>query len=172
MHDPGSADATMTVVRPHSQWGVAVIGADERITGFEEKPRLEHWINGGFFVCEPAFLDAVDEDSVLEREPLERLASAGRLAAYRHDGFWECMDTYKDAVTLNDLWGSGRAPWAVWDREGVGAGARRWSPVAAGSSAPGLPRRCSSAATRSSRLTGAVAASARPRSGCSASRTT
>ncbi len=121
MHDPGDADATMTVVRPHSQWGVAVIGADERITGFEEKPRLDHWINGGFFLCEPAFLNAVEGDNVLEREPLESLAAAGRLGAYRHDGFWECMDTYKDAVTLNDLWASGRAPWQVWDREEVGA---------------------------------------------------
>jgi glucose-1-phosphate cytidylyltransferase len=121
VHDPAGADATMTVVRPHSQWGVAMIGADERITGFEEKPRLEHWINGGFFVCEPAFFDVLGTDSVLEREPLETLASAGRLGAYRHDGFWECMDTYKDAVTLNDLWSSGTAPWRVWEREEVGA---------------------------------------------------
>ena len=120
-HDPAGADATMTVVRPHSQWGVAVIGEDERITGFEEKPRLEHWNNGGFFICEPAFLDVLGEDTVLEREPLERLAAAGRLGAYRHDGFWECMDTYKDAVTLNDLWSSGQAPWQVWEREGVQA---------------------------------------------------
>ena len=121
VHDPVGADATMTVVRPNIQWGVAMLSADERITGFQEKPRLEHWINGGFFVCEPAFLDVVEADSVLEREPLERLADAGRLGAYRHDGFWECMDTYKDAVQLNDLWAGGTAPWAVWDREGVGA---------------------------------------------------
>jgi glucose-1-phosphate cytidylyltransferase len=120
VHDPEGADATMTVVRPHSQWGVAMIGSDERITGFEEKPRLEHWINGGFFVCEPGFFDVLGADSVLEREPLESLAAAGRLAAYRHDGFWECMDTYKDAVTLNDLWSSGGAPWQVWERERVG----------------------------------------------------
>jgi glucose-1-phosphate cytidylyltransferase len=120
VHDPVGADATMTVVRPHSQWGVAMIGSDERITGFEEKPRLEHWINGGFFVCEPGFFDVLGADSVLEREPLESLAAAGRLGAYRHDGFWECMDTYKDAVTLNDLWSSGRAPWQVWDREEIG----------------------------------------------------
>jgi glucose-1-phosphate cytidylyltransferase len=120
-HDSRGAEATMTVVRPHSQWGVALIDAEERITGFREKPRLEQWINGGFFVCEPAFLEAIGPDSVLEREPLERLATAGRLAAYRHEGFWECMDTYKDAVTLNDLWSSGRAPWRIWEQAGVEA---------------------------------------------------
>ena len=68
----------------------------------------------------PGFLDVLGRDSVLEREPLELLASAGRLGAYRHDGFWECMDTYKDAVTLNDLWAAGRAPWRIWDREPAG----------------------------------------------------
>ncbi len=120
-HAEHGADATMTVVRPYSQWGIALVDEGERIAGFREKPRLDYWINGGFFVCEPAFLDAVEGDCVLEREPLERLADAARLGAYRHDGFWECMDTYKDAVTLNDLWEAGRAPWSVWDRERVGA---------------------------------------------------
>ncbi len=121
-HRDRGGEATMTVVRPQIQWGIAVIGDSERVTGFEEKPRLDSWINGGFFVCEPAFLDRLGADSVLEREPLTSAASDGVLAAYRHDGFWDCMDTYKDAVTLNDLWRSGRAPWAVWEREEVGAG--------------------------------------------------
>jgi glucose-1-phosphate cytidylyltransferase len=121
LHERIGAAATMTVVRPHSQWGIALIDEQERISGFREKPRLDYWINGGFFLCEPEFLDAVGDDSVLEREPLERVAAEGRLGAYRHDGFWDCMDTYKDAVTLNDLWQSGRAPWAIWDREGVEA---------------------------------------------------
>ncbi len=121
LHDQLGAVATMTVVRPYSQWGIALIDEGERISGFREKPRLDYWINGGFFVCEPGFLEMVTADSVLEREPLQAAASAGRLGAYRHDGFWDCMDTYKDAVTLNDLWESGEAPWAVWDREGVGA---------------------------------------------------
>ena len=101
----------MTVVRPYSQWGIAVIGDDDRVSGFEEKPRLEHWINGGFFCLEPEFFGYVGEDSVLEREPLESIAAAGELSAYRHRGFWDCMDTYKDAVMLNDLWASGNAPW-------------------------------------------------------------
>jgi glucose-1-phosphate cytidylyltransferase len=120
-HRERGAVATMTVVRPHSQWGIALIDGDERITGFREKPRLEYWINGGFFVCEPEFLRFVDADSVLERGPLEGLAASGDLAAFRHQGFWDCMDTYKDAVTLNDLWDSGVPPWRVWERAGVGA---------------------------------------------------
>lgn len=103
--------ATMTVVRPHLQWGVAEIGDDGAVDGFVEKPRSEHWINGGFFCFEPGALGYLDQDSVLEREPLARLADAGELRAYRHEGFWDCMDTYKDAVELNDLWDSGDAPW-------------------------------------------------------------
>jgi glucose-1-phosphate cytidylyltransferase len=112
---------TMTVVRPYSQWGVAMIDPGERISGFREKPRLDYWINGGFLVCEPQFLDYVGPDSILEREPLERVAAEGRLAAFRHEGFWDCMDTYKDAVTLNDLWKLGKAPWRVWERAQVPA---------------------------------------------------
>lgn len=120
-HARREAIVTMTVVRPYSQWGIAMIDAEEQVTGFQEKPRLEYWINGGFFCCQPEFLDYLEETSVLERDPLERVAAAGRLAAFRHHGFWDCMDTYKDAVTLNDLWASGEAPWQVWEREGVGA---------------------------------------------------
>jgi glucose-1-phosphate cytidylyltransferase len=103
--------ATMTVVRPHLQWGVAEIGADGRVAGFAEKPRSEHWVNGGFLCFEPGALAYIDPDSVLEREPLARLAAAGELRAYRHEGFWDCMDTYKDAVVLDDLCARGEAPW-------------------------------------------------------------
>ena len=119
--EPGAL-ATMTVVRPRTQWGVALIDGSERVTGFREKPRLDDWVNGGFFVCEPRFLDYLGPDCVLEREPLERLAADRRLGAYRHHGFWDCMDTYKDAVTLNDLWRSGHPPWCVWQREAAPAG--------------------------------------------------
>jgi glucose-1-phosphate cytidylyltransferase len=116
-HRRAAAVATMTVVQPLSQWGVAVLDAEDRVTGFREKPRLDRWVNGGFMVCEPALLDRLTPDSVLEREALERLAAEGALAAYRHQGFWDCMDTYKDAVTLNDLWAAGRAPWRISDRQ-------------------------------------------------------
>jgi glucose-1-phosphate cytidylyltransferase len=113
-HRRHGATATMTVVRPELQFGIADIDDDDRVTGFHEKPRGEHWVNGGFFVFERAVFDVLTDESVLERGPLERLAADGQLRAYRHTGFWECMDTYKDAVALNDLWAAGRAPWKVW----------------------------------------------------------
>jgi len=116
-HRVGGAAATMTVVRPELQFGVADLGDDGTVSGFHEKPRAEHWVNGGFFCFEPALLDYLDVDSVLEREPLERLASDGNLRAFRHSGFWDCMDTYKDAVLLNELWSSGDPPWRVWAEE-------------------------------------------------------
>jgi glucose-1-phosphate cytidylyltransferase len=111
--------ATMTVVQPHLQWGVAELGEGDRVEGFDEKPRSERWINGGFFCFEPAILDRLDGDSVLEREPLARLAAEAQLHGYRHEGFWDCMDTYKDAVVLNDLWAGGEAPWQVWSEAGA-----------------------------------------------------
>jgi glucose-1-phosphate cytidylyltransferase len=114
-HDAHGRLATMTVVQPHLQWGVAALGEGDRVTGFVEKPRSEHWINGGFLCFEPGALAHIGADSVLERAPLEALAADGELRGFRHEGFWDCMDTYKDAVTLNDLWASGEAPWRVWD---------------------------------------------------------
>jgi glucose-1-phosphate cytidylyltransferase len=112
-HERHGALATMTVVRPELQFGVTELdGEDGRVLSFREKPRSEHWINGGFLCLRPGALGYLETDSVLEREPLQRLAADGELRAYRHEGFWECMDTYKDAVALNDLWASGKAPWA------------------------------------------------------------
>jgi glucose-1-phosphate cytidylyltransferase len=84
------------------------------VAGFHEKPRSDHWVNGGFFCFEPAVFDYLTESSVLEREPLEGLADDGRLYGYRHTGFWACLDTYKDAVVLNDLWTQGDPPWKTW----------------------------------------------------------
>jgi glucose-1-phosphate cytidylyltransferase len=110
-HSSHGALATMTVVRPQLQFGVTDLDRYGRVTGFREKPRSEHWINGGFFCFQAGFLRYLQPDSVLERAPLEDLAAAGQLRAHRHEGFWECMDTYKDAVALNDLWASGQAPW-------------------------------------------------------------
>lgn len=114
-HAGHGALASMTVVRPELQFGVTELNEkDSRVMGFREKPRSEHWINGGFFCMQRDALSYLEPDSVLERKPLEQLAAAGELRAYRHEGFWECMDTYKDAVALNDLWASGRAPWRTW----------------------------------------------------------
>ena len=114
-HVSHDAAATMTVVRPRLQFGVAELDGDGVIKGFAEKPRSEHWVNGGFFCLSPAALGLLGPDSVLEREPLERMAAAGQLRAFRHEGFWACMDTYKDAVELGDLWARGSAPWKLWE---------------------------------------------------------
>jgi glucose-1-phosphate cytidylyltransferase len=113
-HGEHGAAATMTVVRPRLQFGVAELNGDGVVRGFTEKPRTEQWVNGGFFCLQADALERIGPNSVLEREPLERLAADGQLRAFRHDGFWECMDTYKDAIELNDLWAQGRAPWRRW----------------------------------------------------------
>jgi glucose-1-phosphate cytidylyltransferase len=113
-HAEHDGAATMTVVRPALPFGVAELDAAGRVRSFAEKPRSERWVNGGFFCLEPAALDVLTADSVLERVPLQRLAAAGELHAYRHEGFWDCMDTYKDAVVLNDLWSRDEAPWKLW----------------------------------------------------------
>jgi len=112
-HRGHGAAATMAVVQPRLPFGVARLDGYGTVQGFTEKPRSDLWVNAGFFCFERAALDALKPDSVLEREPLERLAAAGQLRAYRHRGFWECMDTYKDWITLNDLWAGGHAPWVA-----------------------------------------------------------
>ena len=116
-HRRGNSLATVTVVRPELQFGVADLDEDDLVRGFHEKPRVDSWINGGFFCFEPGVFDYLREDSVLEREPLEGLSADGQLRAYRHHGFWDCMDTYKDAILLNDLWETGSPPWRVWTEE-------------------------------------------------------
>ncbi len=136
-HREHGALASMTVVRPRLQFGVTELADDGRVTGFHEKPTSEHWINGGFFCFSTPVLDYLERDSVLERAPLERLAAAGELRARPHEGFWECMDTYKDAVALNDLWASGAAPWRIWEeREARADPAGAELSAAAGSRSP------------------------------------
>jgi glucose-1-phosphate cytidylyltransferase len=104
---------TVTAVRPVARFGELDIDGD-RVANFQEKPQLhEGWINGGFFVIEPAFFDLIEGDAtLLEREPLENATKAGELMAYRHDGFWHCMDTKRDQERLESLWTTG-APWAL-----------------------------------------------------------
>jgi glucose-1-phosphate cytidylyltransferase len=106
--------ATMAVVQPRLPFGVARLDGDGAVLGFSEKPRSQLWVNAGFFCFERSALDRIEPGSVLEREPLERLAAAGQLRAFPHHGFWQCMDTYKDWISLEDLWAAGRAPWKVW----------------------------------------------------------
>ena len=107
--------ATMTVARPSARFG-AVDMKGSQVTRFREKPAGEAgWINGGFFVLSPRVGTYIEDDAtVWEREPLEQLAAAGQLTAYRHAGFWQPMDTLRDKKLLEDAWESGRAPWKVW----------------------------------------------------------
>ena len=104
---------TISAVRPAARFGeLEIVGS--KVASFEEKPQLhDGWINGGYFVIEPAFFDLIAVDStLLEREPLEQVTKAGELMAYRHDGFWHCMDTKRDHELLELFWAKG-APWAV-----------------------------------------------------------
>lgn len=107
--------ATVTAVHPVARYGELRINGD-LVEDFAEKPQTDQgWINGGFFVFEPGVLDYIDgPDTYLEREPLERLTADGQLAVYRHDGYWQCMDTQRDMMHLNDAWRNGQAPWRTW----------------------------------------------------------
>ncbi len=109
--------ATLTAVRPLSPFGVIELGKDRLVNSFAEKPLLDHWINGGFFVFEKEIFEYVGANDVLEREVFARLVARKELVAFQHHGFWECMDTYKDAMELNDIWRSGQASWAVWEKQ-------------------------------------------------------
>ena len=115
-HETSRHLATVTGVRPPSRFGELVVQGD-RVGQFSEKPQMhEGFINGGFFVFERGVLDYLSEDAgcVLEAEPLERLTADQQLGVYRHTGFWQCMDTYRDLQLLNQLWESGHAPWKRW----------------------------------------------------------
>ncbi len=106
--------ATVTAVRPPARFGGLIFEGD-LVREFSEKPQIgEGWINGGYFVFEPQIFDYIDGDmTALELAPLEKLAAEGQLAAYRHDGFWQCMDTIREKKLLESLWQSGKAPWKV-----------------------------------------------------------
>lgn len=107
--------ATLTAVRPPARFGKLDLAGD-KVANFEEKPQLgEGWINGAFFVLEPKVMDYIEGDTTQwEYEPLERLSAEGQLMAYRHDGFWQCMDTLRDKRLLESLWEKGDAPWQTW----------------------------------------------------------
>jgi glucose-1-phosphate cytidylyltransferase len=107
--------ATLTAARPPARFGHLELNGD-RVGVFSEKPQTkEGWINGAFFVLEPGIFDYIEGDMTQwEKEPLERLAKDGQLMAYRHDSFWQCMDTLRDKRLLESLWQSGKAPWKIW----------------------------------------------------------
>ncbi len=114
-HEQQGTLATLTAVQPVGKFG-AISTDQDKVSSFREKPQGEgRWINGGFFVVSPRVLDYIEGDQTSwEREPLERLAAAGELAAYRHTGFWQAMDTLYDKNYLDRLWNEGAAPWKIW----------------------------------------------------------
>lgn len=119
-HVAAGRTATITVVRPELPFGVVDVADSGEVVGFREKPRSRDWINGGFMLFGPDVFDVLDDDATtLEREPFERLAAQHRLHSAPHEGFWACMDTYKDARRLNELWEAGRAPWATAATNGL-----------------------------------------------------
>ncbi len=115
LHNRCGRMATLTAVRPPARFG-GLIFEGERVAQFTEKPQIgEGWINGGFMVMEPGIIDYIPSDATnLEAEVLEQLARKGQLDAYRHDGFWQCMDTLRDKRQLESMWDSGNAPWKTW----------------------------------------------------------
>src|SRR5687768_1498994 len=114
-HESHGKKATVTTVRPPARFG-GIVFDGSRVSEFTEKPQAgEGWINGGFFVLNRDVLDYIQGDETLwERDPMERLAADGELMAYRHDGFWQPMDTVRERKLLEDLWATDKAPWKVW----------------------------------------------------------
>jgi glucose-1-phosphate cytidylyltransferase len=112
--------ATLTAVQPPGRFGAFTLETDQMmINSFKEKPKgggEGAWVNGGFFVLEPEVMDyIIDDTTIWEREPMERLAEEGKLAAYRHHGFWQPMDTLRDRNVLEEMWQKGAAPWKIWE---------------------------------------------------------
>jgi len=117
-HRASGRIATMTAIQPPGRYGALNIEGD-LIRQFQEKPKGDGaWVNGGFFVLEPEVINYIQGDNTIwEREPLERLAAEGQLCAYKHRGFWQAMDTMRDKIKLEELWTNGKALWKVWDKE-------------------------------------------------------
>ena len=103
--------ATITAVQPYSQFGILNLNDKDEIIGFAEKPKLDNWINGGYFIFNKKVFEYLDEDCVLEQDPFENLASDNEIKAFKHEGFWSCMDTFKDYQKLNGLWDKETSPW-------------------------------------------------------------
>lgn len=113
-HTASGSLATLTAVQPTSRFGLMDIDDAGRVTHFREKPKMKDWVSIGYFIFEPAVLEYLSADCGLEEDGLTRLAADGQLSAYRHTGFWQPMDTYREYKILSDLWDSGQVPWKVW----------------------------------------------------------
>ncbi len=116
-HRKHERKATVTAVVPPGRFGALIMGADNDVTAFQEKPPGDGgYINGGFFVLEPSVIDYIrGDDEIFEKHPMESLARDGEMTAFRHDGFWHPMDTLRDKNHLENLWSNGKAPWKLWD---------------------------------------------------------
>ncbi len=114
-HKKSNNFGTVTAVQPPGRFGALDV-SETKVLSFKEKPNGDNsWINGGFFVFEPKIFDYIDDDdTILERSPLEKLANDGKLGAYRHEGFWQALDTLRDRTQLESLWNNGTAPWKTW----------------------------------------------------------
>lgn len=113
-HRAHTGIATLSAVHPTSRFGVVDINDNGQIQEFHEKPIIDDWINGGYFVLEPSVFDFLDDGGPFEEKPLRNLASTKNLFAFRHEKFWQPMDTYREYLELNALWESGKAPWKIW----------------------------------------------------------
>lgn len=113
-HESSGRIATVTTVKPLSRFGLMEVDERGIVKKFREKPVMDGWVNAGFFIFEPEIFEYLDEECVLEEAPLARLAQDGQLAAYRHEGFWQPMDTLRESNFLNELWNSNKAPWKNW----------------------------------------------------------
>jgi glucose-1-phosphate cytidylyltransferase len=113
-HSSSNAQATLTAVQPTSRFGLMDIDESGRVTHFREKPKMKDWVSIGYFIFEPSVLNYLNDDGGLEEDGLTRMAAAQQLNAFRHDGFWQPMDTFREYMILSELWDSGAAPWKTW----------------------------------------------------------
>lgn len=114
LHRSNEAAVTVTAVQPQSRFGILELAETGRVESFSEKPQVDGWVNIGFMLMNEGFLRGIPQDSTLEADPLSHAASTGGMAAFRHRGYWQPMDTYREYVELNRLWDIGEAPWKTW----------------------------------------------------------
>lgn len=114
-HKKNKKNLTLTAIQPEGRFGALEI-EEGKVRSFIEKPQGDgNWVNGGFMVCEPEVLDLISNDfTIFEKEPLQELSKLNQLTAYKHDGFWKCMDTLRDKISLNEMWNNNKAQWKVW----------------------------------------------------------
>lgn len=113
-HQNKSKIVTLTTIRPDSQFGILHLDEEGIVKGFKEKPRLDNWVNGGFFIFNKKIFQYFKEGEDLEKEVFERLAKENQICAFKHEGFWKCMNTFKDTLELNKFWENNKAEWKIW----------------------------------------------------------